>query len=575
MPAARLPSITLLVATLVCSLPAQAQTLTKTLVAGGLPEVTYVTSPPDDASRLFAVRRNGRIRIIENGTVLPTSFLNIGVGGGNLVSTGGEQGLLSMAFHPKYAQNGWFYVCYTDQQDAVVVVRYTVSADPYVADPTSAAVVLGPVPKLQTNHNGGCLQFGPDGKLYFGLGDGGGSMDQGAGHAPGGNAQSPQTLLGKLLRLDVDLPFPHVPTDNPFVGDPSTLDEIWHLGLRNPWRFSFDRATGELYIADVGDGDREEIDVQPTGLAALNFGWVCKEGSLSTLFGGPDCPSLTLTDPIHEYVHAPGSNAVVGGYVYRGCAIPELYGTYLFGDVHGGRVWSFRYVGGLVSEFVDRTAELAVGGLLSSIASFGEDAAGELYLCDWIAGEVYRIDAVDPPVDCNANGLSDACDVAQGTSPDLDRNGVPDECECATLPATYCTAKTNSLGCTPAIDHTGTPKLGAGTPFVVRCEQVLNHSVGLLLYGSSPAQTLVQGGFLCVASPFTRTSGQVSGGSAGSGSDCSGSFAFDFSAYVASGADPVLVAGAQVDVQYWSRDPADPTGFGSSLSDALEFLLCN
>jgi hypothetical protein len=284
---------------------------------------------------------------------------------------------------------------------------------------------------------------------------------------------------------------------------------------------------------------------------------------------------LALTDPIHEYRHAPGSNAVIGGYVYRGCRIPQLWGTYLFGDVQGGRVWSFRYQGGVVREFTDRTAELAVGGALSSISSFGEDAAGELYLCDSVAGAVYRIDSADPIPDCNANGRSDACDVALGTSPDLDGNAIPDECECAVLPGTYCTAKSNSQGCMPAIDHSGTPKLGAATPFLVRCEQVLNSSIGLLLYGSTPAQTPFQGGWMCLAAPLVRTSGQLSGGNPGTGTDCSGSFAFDFGAYVASGADPSLVAGVQVHAQYWSRDPADPAGFGSSLSNALQFVLCN
>ena len=572
MPRIPLALAALLAVASIAPAPAAAQTLTKTLVSGAIPDVLYVTSPPGDTSRLFAVRKSGRIRVIKNGVVLATSFLNIGVGGGSLVSTGSEQGLLGLAFHPNYAQNGWFYVSYTDAQGDSVVARYSVSSDPDVADPSSAVFVLGPLPQPESRHNGGCIQFGPDGKLYVGLGDGGTGT---SGATPWENAQSPQSPLGKLLRLDVDLPFPHVPVDNPFVADPNTLDAIWHLGLRNPWRFSFDRATGELYIGDVGEAEREEVDVQPAGVAGLNFGWVCKEGTLPTTFGGPACATASLSDPVHEYLHAPGSNAVVGGYVYRGCAVPALQGRYVFGDLVGGRVWSFRWANGAVSDFVDHTAELALGGALQSIASFGEDAAGELYLCDWVAGAVYRLGSTDPLVDCNANGLSDACDLAQGTSADVDGNGVPDECECGTLPVTYCTAKTNSLGCAPAIDHTGTPKLGAAEPFVVRCDAVLNHSVGLLLYGTAPTATPVQGGLLCVASPFKRTSGQVSGGNAGSGTDCSGAFAFDFTAYVAAGLDPALVAGAKVDAQYWSRDPADPTGFGSSLSDALEFVLCN
>ena len=571
MPDAKLALQASLCAAFLCAAPASAQTLTKTLVAD-VPDVLYVTSPPGDTSRLFAVRKSGRIRVIKNGAVLATSFLNIGVGGGNLVSVGAERGLLGLAFHPNYAQNGWFYVNYTDTQDDTVVARYTVSSDPDVADPTSATFVLGPVFQPQERHNGGCLQFGPDGMLYIGMGDGGGSYDLGPGHAPGGNAQWPQTLLGKMLRLDVDLPFPHVPLDNPYVGDPSTLQEIWHFGLRNPWRFSFDRATGDMYVGDVGEGTHEEVDHQPSGVGALNFGWVCKEGIGVPPFGNGDCTGIELVDPIHDYTHAAGSNAIVGGYVYRGCSMPALQGTYFFADYSQSRVWSFRYDGTVVTEFAERTAELSAGGALQSLASFGEDALGELYLCDVIAGAVYRIESADPLPDCNANLVADACDIAVGTSLDLDRNGVPDECDCVPSPAAYCTAKRNSLGCSPVIGYTGTPELGATVPFVIRSQQTLNHMVGLLIYGHAQNSVPFQGGILCVGPTVTRTPGQVSGGSAGSGTDCSGAHAFDFSAYIASGLDPTLVAGAQVNAQYWSRDVADP--FGSALSDGLQFVIC-
>jgi glucose/arabinose dehydrogenase len=559
-----------------CAPPAEAQTLTKTLISGAVPTVAYVTSPPGDTARLFVMQLNGQIRIIKNGTLLGTPFINLGAGGLNIITTGGERGLLGMAFHPNYAGNGFFYVNYTNLQGHTVVARYTVSGNPDVANTGSGTTIIGPITQPQSNHNGGCLQFGPDGKLYIGMGDGGNANDQGTGHAAGGNAQAGTTLLGKMLRLDVDIAFPHIPGDNPFVSDPNMMDEVWHLGLRNPWRFSFDDLTGDMYIGDVGQDAREEISYAGVGQAAKNFGWRCMEGFNCTGLSGCTCNAPALTLPIHDYAHTPGCVSVTGGYVYRGCAINGLQGTYIFADYCKLKVWSFNFNGTTVSNFSDRTAELVgTGGTISSIASFGVDALGEMYMCDASGGRLYKIVTTSPIVDCNLNGVTDACDIASGTSLDLNSDGIPDECACSPAPFAYCTAKLNSMLCLPAVSSTGTPKVGNPFPFNVKASQELNNMVGILFYGLNQANVPFQGGTLCVGPQVTRTPGQSAGGNPGFGTDCSGIYSFDFNAYVASGADPALVAGQQVNAQYWGRDLNDSSGFGSSLSNALQFVLCN
>ena len=372
---------------------AEAQALTKTLITGSTPGAVYVTAPDLDYRRLFVVQLNGQIRIVRNGTLLATPFLNVGPTGLNKITSGGERGLLGLAFHPKYRSNGFFYISYTNLSGNPVVERYRVSAsDANLANPQSGTIVLGPISHPQSNHNGGCLQFGPDGKLYFGMGDGGGANDEGPGHAVGGNAQSGATLLGKIMRLDVDLPFPHIPPDNPFVGNPNVMDEIWALGVRNPWRFSFDRLTGDLYIGDVGQQGREEIDFAPAGAAGLNYGWRCMEGFNCTGLSGCTCNAPSLTLPVYDYAHGTGCASVTGGYVYRGRLIDGLWGTYFFADYCKRKVWSFQLSNGQVTNFLDRTTEIVnTGGTVSSIASFGQDALGELYLCDSSGGRVYRI----------------------------------------------------------------------------------------------------------------------------------------------------------------------------------------
>jgi glucose/arabinose dehydrogenase len=371
------------------------------LVVSGLERPVFVTAPAGDA-RLFIVEQRGRILVLRDGELLPTPFLDIDplvpdVGGAD------ERGLLGLAFHPDYAANGFFYVNYIDLQNRTVVARYQVDADdPDVADPTSATILLV-IPQPFANHNGGMMAFGPeDGYLYIGMGDGGSAGD------PLNNAQNLGVLLGKMLRIDVDSGEPYaIPPDNPFVDDPQARDEIWAYGLRNPWRWSFDRLTGDLYIADVGQNAWEEIDYQPAGSpGGENYGWRLMEGT--HCYEPPaDCDDDSLTPPIFEYGHTGGACSVTGGYVYRGEAIPGLQGTYFFADWCNGKIWSFRYEGGQILEFTDRTAELDPGGgnAISFPSSFGEDGFGELYVVDWSpgpGGEVYRIlpdasGALDPP----------------------------------------------------------------------------------------------------------------------------------------------------------------------------------
>lgn len=347
-------------------------------VATGLSHPVHLTHASDGSGRLFIVEQEGSIRVARAGELLPTPFLDIS----GLVRSGGERGLLSVAFHPQYATNGLFYVNYTDTSGDTVVARYSVSANPDRAD-AATGVVLLTIPQPYSNHNGGQLQFGPDGYLYIGMGDGGAAGD------PHGYAQNPNSLLGKILRIDVNVIPYAIPKTNPFVGPGPPLDEIWALGLRNPWRFSFDRRTGDLYIADVGQDAFEEIDVQPAGSrGGENYGWNIMEGT--HCFSPPTgCRQAGLTMPIATY--RTGENcAITGGYVYRGTRVQTLIGTYVFGDYCSGRIWGLRKSnrgGWTYTELLNTDLQ---------ITSFGEEEAGELYVADH-RGAIYRVSPLPGP----------------------------------------------------------------------------------------------------------------------------------------------------------------------------------
>ncbi len=344
------------------------------LVTDRLTSPVFVTAPPGDTARLFVVEQGGRVRVLRHDSLLATPFLNIA----RHIVSGGEQGLLSLAFHPDYSANGRFYVYFTNPVGDIRIVRYLVSADPDVADSASGDTVLAVVHQPHGNHNGGLVLFGPDGKLYAGLGDGGSGGD------PDGNGQNRRALLGKLLRLDVDAGTPYaVPSDNPFVADTSARGEIWVYGLRNPWRFSFDRLTGDLYTGDVGQNAWEEVNVLPDGApGGANYGWNVMEGNHCY---SAACPVPGLVPPVLEYNHSEGCS-VTGGYVSRDSAVPDLLGRYLYGDFCSGWVRSFVYAGGRATE-PQQWPALAVNGGLSS---FGEDARGTLYITT-LSGELYRI----------------------------------------------------------------------------------------------------------------------------------------------------------------------------------------
>ena len=340
-------------------------------VATGLSSPLYLTSPAGD-SRLFVVEQPGRIRIIKNGQLLPTPVLDIT----SRVSSGGERGLLSVAFHPSYASNGFFYVNFTDGAGNTRVERFSVSANADVANAASSKLILAQTQPF-ANHNGGLNLFGPDGMLYIGLGDGGSGGD------PQGNGQNRGTLLGKILRIDVDHGDPYaIPADNPFVSQAGARGEIWAYGLRNPWRFSFDRIGGRLYVADVGQDRFEEVNVVVSNRGGVNYGWNVMEGS--SCYNASSCTQTNLEIPPLTYDHSAGCS-ITGGYVYRGTLITQVVGHYFYSDYCSGFLKSFRYQNGQALE--QKTWSI---GSIGNVTSFGEDATGELYITS-ANGKVYKI----------------------------------------------------------------------------------------------------------------------------------------------------------------------------------------
>ncbi|MBK7877346.1 MAG: PQQ-dependent sugar dehydrogenase [Planctomycetes bacterium] len=466
--------VALVAATLTTSI-ATAQVLRTTRVATGLERPVNLVPIPGDPTRLVVTEQwTGNLRVIENGVLLATPFLTV-----TGLTTGNEQGLLGLAFHPDFLQNGKLYVDFTNASGATILREYTVSTPTDDVANVIGTVQLLSVAQPQANHNGGCLQFGPDGYLYVAMGDGGNGCDTGAGHGTTGNGQSLSTYLGKLLRLDVDSPPSYVPPGNPFPAGAFPL--IWSYGLRNPWRFSFDALTGDLYLGDVGQNAVEEIDFEPAGsTGGLNYGWRCFEGnscsSASACSTSPcACSTAGLVFPIQTYTHATGF-AVTGGYVYRGANIPALRGAYFYADYATNRIWSFRYTPSAgLTDFVDRTTQLDPAGAptITNVTTFGQDLAGELYIVEQ-SGEIWRIDGVPPgapncagdgslPLDCpcsNTGGFGRGCansanpngaalSVVGDTASDsvrLDASGMPDTAPCIFLAGDAFDANSQSFG---------------------------------------------------------------------------------------------------------------------------------
>lgn len=407
---------------------ASAQLSLEVVVDSGLSSPLFVCQPPGDSERLFILQQAGTILIVENGTLLPTPFLDLS----DRVLDGGERGLLGMAFHPDYETNGQFFVNYTAQTGSgdTVISRFTVSGDPDIADAGSEVILLT-FDQPQNNHNAGMIAFSPlDGYLYICTGDGGSSNDSGTGHSTQGNAQDPQKFLGKILRIDVDLLSGNtvvgnyaIPADNPFVGDAGVLDEIWAIGLRNPYRFSFDGPTGDLFIGDVGQFAFEEISYQPgSSVGGENYGWRIFEGDRcnTDVETQGTCDGLTEhVPPVHTYENPPEPGtprAVVGGYVYRGTAIPSLQGRYFFADASSGQVWSFLLAGGVATDLVEHTDELhSPETTIGSPTSFGIDNEENLYIVNRFAG-VYRIVGPGPEGEEEAGTIIGPGRVEEGNS---------------------------------------------------------------------------------------------------------------------------------------------------------------
>lgn len=353
-----------------------AQDLELDLFASGFDRPVNIKHAGDD--RLFIVEQDGIIKILNaDGTTESTPFLNIDP---IVRSTGNEQGLLGLAFHPDYDTNGYFFVNYINNSGDTVVSRFSrIGISPEIADPNSELVIIEYTQPF-SNHNGGELQFGPDGYLYISSGDGGSGGD------PQNNSQNLTSLLGKLIRIDVNnstVANPYaIPADNPFVGNSTALDEIWAYGLRNAWKFSFDSMTNELWIADVGQNAREEINMVASTVAGLNYGWRCYEGN--STYNTSGCPSSsTLTFPVAEYAHSGGRCSITGGYVYRGSVYPNFNGLYFFADICTQEVGYLEFIGGnWVSTF-----ENFSGGF----AAFGEDINGELYVST-LGGNIFKLD---------------------------------------------------------------------------------------------------------------------------------------------------------------------------------------
>jgi glucose/arabinose dehydrogenase len=402
----RTVALLLLCAAVCLPRPAGAQLqITTRLIASGLSAPLDFVQDPSDPDVQYVVQQGGRIRVLRLGVLQPADFLNLAAS----IASGGERGLLGLAFPSDYATSGVFYVNFTRAGDgATVIARFRRSTgNPRVADPTSrfdlAFGGLRYIPQPASNHNGGHLAFGPDGYLYIGMGDGGGSND------PNHLAQNPQSRLGKFLRIDVVPPNNTtgyaIPSDNPFVGT-STLPEIWSFGWRNPWKFSFDDqqgGTGALIVGDVGQNLWEEVDYEPSGEGGRNYGWRNREGAHNNT-SVPTLPPayLPLTDPILEYDHTVG-RSITGGYVYRGRFMGETArGRYFYGDFITGRLWSVGLTIGPGGEAtatgrIEHTAQVGGAATLGNISSFGRDAAGELYVVSYSRGMVLQLIGPPPP----------------------------------------------------------------------------------------------------------------------------------------------------------------------------------
>ena len=441
------------------TLHAQTEDVTTVMVADGLNRPVMVTAPEGDLERLFIVEQRGVIKILNllTGEVNSTDFLNIDSLVTGPTSGFDERGLLGVAFPPDYMDEGFFFVHYSGPGGGnTVVSRFEVDPDDADLADSDSETVLFETTQPFTNHNGGSIAFGSDGYLYIGLGDGGSAND------PGDRAQDGGEFLGKMLRIDVsDYTADDyvVPADNPFVGNAAFLDEIWAYGLRNPYRFAFDRSTGDLWIGDVGQGAQEEIDFQPFDSAGgENYGWRCTEGTACTGLTGCACPSAATLEPIKSYTHAAGRCSVTGGHIYRGAAIPDLDGIYFYADWCSDDIWILEYDGTTVLTDEEVSADLDPAGAaaINDIAGFGEDGFGEMYIVErgtTTTGQIWKIVPADiADNDCNGNAILDSVEIDFGLDTDCNANGILDSCEGSTQIVASDPGTTDTFGTFVAID---------------------------------------------------------------------------------------------------------------------------
>jgi len=475
--------------------------LKATLFASGFSAPTDLTAPPGDSSRVFVTEQStARVMLVLNGVLQATPFLNIGP----IVGSGSERGLLGLAFHPDYASNRKFYVSYTDNGGSSVVREYLRdSVNPNIADAGSFTNIVNPIAQPFSNHNGGGIEFGPDGMLYFGLGDGG------SGNDPGNRSQNLTNILGKMLRLDVDNAPTYIPADNPFIGSPldpnnNIDDRIWARGLRNPWRFSFDRATGDLYIGDVGQNAIEEIDFQPaSSTGAENYGWRCMEGNNCTGLTGCTCFAASLVDPIFVFNHSGGNCSVTGGHVYRGSAMPGMQGRYIFGDFCSGLIWSIRYdsATGSAVDFMSHSVDLAIPGN-ENITAFGEDADGEIYIVDSNGGQIWKIEhECTTPAECQQS-FCDAGDLSLNDCPCANPGNPDSGCDIQQLTGgvKLTTLSQDTLNTRITLQGTGFPGGSTPTAIVIRASSLSDS--GPVAFGD---------GLRCIGVPVVRLGATFAG----------------------------------------------------------------
>ena len=505
------------------ALPAVAQQLRATPIATFPDMPLGVTAPRGDAHRIFVCERGGRVRIVTDGVLQNRAFLDIS----GEVRTTGEAGLVGLAFHPDFAMNGRFFVSFVGRVLNDPTLReYHVGPDPDAADPASGVDLFSGVPHQSQGHYASDIQFGPDGMLYYSLGD-----DDDYDFP-----QASASKFGKILRLDVDRPPTFVPVDNPFAAPGDAGDDwVWALGFRNPWRFSFDRLTGDLYVGDVGASEREEIDFQPRSTGprgsqgyqgGRNYGWPCEEGTLCT--GDPHCVcDARKVPPVLETDHNGGAAAIIAGCVYRGSAIPGMQGRFFYGDFNRNQIGTFLMQDGLATEIRDWSADLGLGtpGGPNLITSFGEDANGEIYFTSGIPAAVYR---VDPAV----------------------RSCV--------APVEYCDAAPNSVGAGTRLRSTGSASI-ASPELELVADGAPSHVTGVFYCGAREVQVALGNGWRCVAGPIRRFPALTT--------DPQGSAAI-----------AIAPAGLQVapgetrDFQFYYRDAS--TGAGFNLSDGLRVVFC-